>query len=148
MYTKKVIEHFTNPKNVGFIKNYDGVAISGDQSCGDFLIMTIKIKDNKISDLKYKVFGCPASISTASALSVMAIGMNIPDALKITDDDVVDFLGELPEAKIHCSLMSVDALQHCVAYNKFFNAYKDGDPTFTKEKFNKRLNFDFSKYMD
>lgn len=109
-YTENVIDHFLDPKNVGEIENADAKVKVGDPNCGDYIEMFLKVKDNKIEDLKYLVFGCIGAISTSSALSVMVMGKDLDEALKVTDDDVIAYLGGIPEKKKHCSLLGVRGL--------------------------------------
>ena len=114
-YTDKVMEHFENPQNVGTLENADGKARVGDPSCGDFINVWIKVKDDTIVDFKYKVYGCGAAIATSSAVSVLAIGKTFSEAMELTDDDVVRFLGGLPQGKQHCSLLGVQGLYAAMA---------------------------------
>ncbi len=114
-YTDKVMEHFENPQNVGTLENAHGYARVGDPSCGDFINVWIKVKDDTIIDFKYKVYGCGAAIATSSAVSVLAMGKTFSEAMELTDDDVVRFLGGLPEGKQHCSLLGVQGLYAAMA---------------------------------
>lgn len=112
-YSKKVLQHFKNPKNTGRLENYHGIGQIGDQDCGDFVEMTVYISaDNqKVDSIRYRIKGCPAAIATTSITTEIATGMQIEDALKIADQQIVDALDGLPESKIHCSLLAVRALQ-------------------------------------
>ena len=114
-YSEKVMDHFQNPHNVGTIKNADGKAMVGDPNCGDFIQVWINVKDHVINDYKYKVFGCGAAIATTSVVSDMSIGKTINQALQLTDDDVVNYLGGLPEGKRHCSLLGIQGLHVAIA---------------------------------
>lgn len=114
MYNNKVIEHFLNPRNAGYIPDPDGVGTVGDPSCGDYLRIYIKVKDNRISDIKFEIFGCPAAIATSSVLTELAKGKTLNEALKITDVDVIRALGGLPDPKIHCSNLGAGALHHAI----------------------------------
>ncbi|HOJ72222.1 MAG TPA: iron-sulfur cluster assembly scaffold protein [Syntrophorhabdaceae bacterium] len=114
IYTKKVLEHFKNPKNAGVIEDPDGIGEIGDPDCGDFLRVFIKVDDNTIRDVKYQIRGCPASIACASAMTEMAKGKNLDDAMMITDDDIVNELDGLPEFKIHCSALAATGLQKAI----------------------------------
>lgn len=116
MYTKKVMEHFLNPKNVGEIKNASGVGEVGNIVCGDVMKLYIKVEKNKITDIKFKTLGCAAAIATSSVITELAKNKSIEDALKISEKDVIKFLGGLPPVKVHCSLLSVDALREAI-YN-------------------------------
>ena len=98
-YSKKVCEHSQNPKNAGTIKNADGIGEFGDPVCGDFLHVFIKIRDDIISDIKYQIYGCHASIECTNAMSKLAIGQNIDDAILLREEDMINALDELPEHK-------------------------------------------------
>jgi nitrogen fixation NifU-like protein len=113
-YTKKVKEHFFHPKNVGEIKNADGIGKVGNPTCGDVMAIYIKVKDNRITDIKFKTFGCTAAIATSSILTEMAKGKTLDEALKITRDDVANELGGLPAIKLHCSNLAADALREAI----------------------------------
>ncbi len=113
-YSKKVIEHFNNPRNMGEIKDPDGVGKVGNPICGDVMKVFIKVKDNKIADIKFKTLGCAAAIASSSMLTELAKGKTIKEALKITRMDIVKALGGLPEPKIHCSVLAQDALREAI----------------------------------
>jgi nitrogen fixation NifU-like protein len=113
-YTEKVKEHFFHPKNVGEIKNADGIGKVGNPTCGDVMAIYIKVKDNRISKIKFKTFGCTAAIATSSILTEMAKGKTLDEALKITRDDVANELGGLPAIKLHCSNLAADALREAI----------------------------------
>jgi len=114
MYTEKVKDHFFNPRNVGEIRNADGVGTVGNPQCGDVMTIYIKVKDEKIDDIKFKTFGCAAAIATSSILTEMTIGKKLDEALKITRDDVANELGGLPAIKLHCSNLAADALREAI----------------------------------
>ena len=114
MYSDKVLEHFLNPKNVGYLSNPDGVGTFGDPACGDFLRIYINVKDNCISDIKFEILGCPAAIATSSILTELAKGKTLDEASKITDLDVLRALGGLPDPKIHCSNLGAGALHQAI----------------------------------
>ncbi|MFC2157696.1 Fe-S cluster assembly scaffold protein NifU [Acidobacteriota bacterium] len=114
MYSDKVMEHFENPKNVGVIEDADGVGEIGNPVCGDMMSFYIKVKDNKLADVKFKTFGCGAAIAVSSMVSEMAIGKTIEEALKITNNDVAEELGGLPKNKMHCSNLGADALHKAI----------------------------------
>lgn len=115
MYTEKLTEHFTNPRNVGILEDADGSAMIGDPDCGDYLCMYIKVKDMHITEIAFKCKGCPASIASASATTEMAKGKHIHDAILIKPSDVAEYLGGMPEQKLHCSNLGVAALWHAMA---------------------------------
>lgn len=114
MYTKKVMEHFTSPKNMGEIKNADGIGTVGNPVCGDLMTIYIKVKDNKIKDIKFKTFGCGAAIATSSMITELAKGKTLDEAKKITRNDVAKNLGGLPPVKMHCSNLAADALKKAI----------------------------------
>jgi nitrogen fixation NifU-like protein len=113
-YSKKVMEHFMNPKNVGEIENADGYGKVGNPVCGDLMEMYIKVENDIITDIKFKTFGCGSAIATSSMVTEMAKGMHIDEAMKITRDDVANELDGLPPQKMHCSNLAADALQAAV----------------------------------
>ena len=114
-YSMKVIEHFMSPRNVGSMKDPDGVGKFGDSNCGDSLTVYIKVEDNIIVDISYLVFGCTASIATSSMISEMAKGKTIDGAMAITEKQLIDALDGLPEAKLHCSVLGVKALRAAIS---------------------------------
>jgi len=115
-YNDNVMEHFKSPRNVGEIddENVSGFSITGDPECGDQLYLWIKVEKEIIVDIKFKLFGCPGAIATSSMMTVLAKGKSIKKAKKITDDDIIDSLGGIPENKKHCSLLGVVALQNAI----------------------------------
>lgn len=118
-YSKKVIEHFTRPQNQGSMKKADGVGTVGNPKCGDIMRMYIKIGKNKekqeiIKDIKFETLGCGAAISTSSMATVLAKGMTVEEALKITNKKVAEELGGLPGVKMHCSNLAADALHKAI----------------------------------
>ena len=114
MYSKKVMDHFMNPRNVGEIKNADGIGEVGNPVCGDVMTFYIKVEKGIIKDVKFKTFGCGAAIAVSSMVSEMAKGKTIQEALKITNRSVVDELGGLPNQKLHCSNLGADALHKAI----------------------------------
>jgi len=114
MYTEKVKDHFFHPRNVGEIKDADGYGKVGNPKCGDVMAIYIKVIDNKITDIKFKTFGCAAALATSSVLTEMVKGKTIDDALKITREDVANELGGLPAIKMHCSNLAADALREAI----------------------------------
>ncbi len=111
LYSDKVLEHFSNPRNVGELENPDGVGEVGNAKCGDIMKMYLKVEDGKISDVKFKTFGCGAAIATSSIATEMIKGKPIEDALKLTNSAVVDALDGLPASKIHCSVLAEQAIK-------------------------------------
>lgn len=118
LYSKKVIEHFRNPRNMGEMKNPDGVATVGNPICGDVMRLFIKVgkKDGKeyIEDIKFQTLGCAAAIATSSMITTMIKGEPLSEAEKITRKTVADALGGLPPQKIHCSVLAADALKKAI----------------------------------
>jgi len=114
MYTDKVMEHFKNPRNMGEIPDADGVGTVGNPVCGDVMIIYIKVKDNRLEDIKFKTFGCGSAIATSSMITELAKGKTLEEALKITRANVADSLGGLPPVKMHCSNLAADALHAAI----------------------------------
>ncbi len=120
-YSEKVMDHFTNPRNVGEIENADGVGVVGNAKCGDIMKMYLKIDENDvITDCKFKTFGCGAAIATSSMATELVKGHTIEEALKLTNSVVVEALDGLPPVKVHCSVLAEEAIKTAVAdyYNK------------------------------
>jgi nitrogen fixation NifU-like protein len=113
-YTEKVMEHFTNPRNVGEIKKPDGVGDVGNPVCGDIMRLYIKVKNNRIIDARFKTFGCGAAIATSSMVTDLVKGKTIDEALKVTNKTVAEALGGLPPKKMHCSVLAEDALKAAI----------------------------------
>ena len=113
-YNEKVIEVFSNPKNVGKIENADGVGTVGNATCGDIMKMYLKIENNVIVDAKFQTFGCAAAIATSSTATEMVIGKTIEEAEKLTNADVVNNLGGLPAQKMHCSVLAEEAIREAI----------------------------------
>ncbi len=114
MYTEKVMEHFRNPRNMGEIPNADGIGTVGNPVCGDLMTIYIKVKDDKIADVKFKTFGCGAAIATSSMITELAKGKTLDEAVKITRGDVAESLGGLPPIKMHCSNLAADGLRAAI----------------------------------
>ncbi len=111
MYSDTVMDHFTNPRNVGEIEDADGVGEVGNPVCGDMMTFYIKVDDqDRLSDVKFKTFGCGAAIAVSSMVSEMAMGKTVEEAMKISKADVAEELGGLPQNKMHCSNLGADAL--------------------------------------
>jgi nitrogen fixation NifU-like protein len=113
-YSKKIMEHFLNPKNMGEIKNPDGIAEIGNPTCGDIMHLEIKVEKNKIKDIKFKTFGCAAAIASTSVISEIAKGKNLEEAKKITLKDMLKKLGKMPKIKTHCAQMSIQSLKKAI----------------------------------
>ena len=114
MYTKNVMDHFANPRNVGEIEDADGVGTVGNAKCGDIMQFFIKVEDERIVDIKFKTFGCGAAIATSSASTEMIKGLTIDEALEFTNKMVIEKLGGLPKEKIHCSVLAEEALLEAI----------------------------------
>lgn len=118
LYSKKVLEHFRNPRNMGEIKDADGIATIGNPVCGDILRLFIKIgkKDNQeyVKDAKFQTLGCGAAIASSSMLTTMVKGKTLTQAEKISREDIAQALGGLPPIKIHCSVLAADALKKAI----------------------------------
>ncbi len=115
MYTPQLIDHFINPRNAGVIEDADGIGTIGDPECGDFIRIHIRVRENRLQGVTFEACGCPASIATTSVLTVLALGTTLKEALSIAESDVVEALGGLPEAKIHCSNLGTAALRQAIA---------------------------------
>lgn len=113
-YTNKVIEHFMSPRNVGSMLDADAEGRFGDPSCGDSLTIYIKVENDRITDIRFLVFGCVAAVATSSMTTELAKGKTLEEAMKITDQDITDALGGLPEYKLHCSVLGAGALKNAI----------------------------------
>jgi nitrogen fixation NifU-like protein len=114
MYSEKVMEHFRNPHNMGEIPDADGIGTVGNPVCGDLMTIYIKVKDNRIEDIKFKTFGCGAAIATSSMITELARGKTLEEAMKISRGDVAENLGGLPPIKMHCSNLAADGLHAAI----------------------------------
>lgn len=113
-YTEKVMDHFMHPRNVGTVTDPDGVGLVGNPVCGDLMEVSIKVKKEVITDIKFKTFGCGSAIATASMVTELAKGKTLDEAEKITRQDVADELDGLPPRKMHCSNLAADALHKAI----------------------------------
>ena len=127
IYSEKVMDHFQKPRNVGVMKDADGVGQVGNPVCGDMMTFYIKVKDNRIDDIKFQTFGCGAAIAVSSMVSEMAMGKTIEEAMRITNKSVAEELDGLPKNKLHCSNLGADAL------HKAIENYKEKEKAVAKE---------------
>ena len=111
LYNQTVMEHFMNPRNMGDIKDADGVGEVGAAACGDIMKISLKIKDGKIEDARFKTFGCGSAIASSSMATELIKGRSIEEAMNFSNQEVVDALGGLPPVKIHCSVLAEEALK-------------------------------------
>jgi nitrogen fixation NifU-like protein len=114
MYSEKVMDHFRKPRNMGEIPDADGIGSVGNPTCGDLMNIYIKVKDNVLTDVKFKTFGCGAAIATSSMVTELAKGKTLDEAIKITRGDVAENLGGLPKIKMHCSNLAADGLHAAI----------------------------------
>lgn len=110
LYTEKVMDHFNNPRNVGEIPDADGIGEVGNAKCGDIMRMYLKIKDNRIEDVKFKTYGCGSAIASSSMATEMIKGKTIDEVLEVTNKAVVEALDGLPPVKMHCSVLAEEAI--------------------------------------
>ncbi len=113
-YSEKVLDHFANPRNIGEISDADGVGTVGNPTCGDMTTIYIRVADGRITDIKFKTFGCAAAIATASMTTELALGKTLDEALAMSRNDVADALDGLPPVKMHCSNLAADALHAAI----------------------------------
>ena len=114
LYTETVMDHFTHPRNVGEIPDADGVGEVGNAKCGDIMKMYLKIKDDRIEDVKFETFGCGSAIASSSMATELIKGKTIEEALAVTNKQVVDALGGLPAFKLHCSVLAEESIKAAV----------------------------------
>ena len=110
-YSDQVMDHFTNPRNVGEIPDADGVGEVGNVTCGDIMRMYLKIKDDVVEDVKFKTFGCGAAVATSSMATELIKGKPLSEVIKLTNNAVVEALGGLPPVKVHCSVLAEEAVK-------------------------------------
>lgn len=115
LYSEKVMDHFTNPRNVGEIEDADGIGEVGNAKCDDIMKMFLKIDNGVITDIKFKTFGCGAAVATSSMATEMIKGRKLEDALKLTNKAVVEALDGLPDSKLHCSVLAEQALKAAIS---------------------------------
>lgn len=115
MYSEKVVEHYTNPRNVGEIENADGIGEVGNSICGDVMKIYLKIENEIIKDVKFKTYGCGAAIAASSVTTEIVKGKTVSEALEITNEQVVEELGGLPPIKLHCSVLAEEAIKTAIA---------------------------------
>jgi nitrogen fixation NifU-like protein len=114
VYSEIVYDHALNPRNVGLIEEHDGLGTCGDPNCGDFAVMTIRVCNKRLADACFLVRGCGAAIATCSMATELAKGKTLEEADQLTDEDVVQALGGLPEVKLHCSILAATALHRAI----------------------------------
>ena len=127
-YGAKVMEHFTNPRNVGEIENPDGVGKVGSPVCGDIMQIQIRVEDGRIADIKFKTFGCGAAIASSSIATEMVKGKTIEEARELTKAKIVEALGGLPAPKVHCSVLAEEALAKALEDYDSRNKTRDQKP--------------------
>ena len=125
MYSELVMEHFSNPRNVGEIADADGIGEEGNPTCGDIMRIYIKVKDGRLEDVKFKTFGCGAAIATSSMVTEMVMGKTLDEAMEISNKAVAEALGGLPAVKMHCSNLAADALHKAI--EDFRSKSRDGE---------------------
>lgn len=132
MYNERVMDHFTNPRNVGEIPNADGIGEVGNVKCGDIMKIYLKIEDEVITDVKFKTFGCGSAIASSSMATEMIMGKSVKYALNLTNKDVLEELGGLPAVKVHCSVLAEQAIKAAI-----YNYAKDNNKSYEElEGFN------------
>ncbi len=114
LYSEEIIEHFKNPKNIGKIENADGIGKVGNVICGDVMWFYIKVKDNRIADVKFQTFGCVVAIAVSSILTEMAKGKALEEAIKMTNKDILKKAGNVPPIKVHCSVLAAEGLHEAI----------------------------------
>ena len=123
MYSEKVLEHFNNPRNIGIIKEPTVLVQIGEPSCGDSLLLSLKIENERIVDIKYKIYGCGAAVATSSIATEMAMGKTLDEALQIDEQTIADALDGLPPDKMHCSNLAAGAIRGAInEYRKAFHS--------------------------
>jgi len=110
-YSPRLLDHFENPRNVGLLEDADGVGLAGNPACGDRLELSLRIRDGRISEARFRASGCTAAIASGSIVTVMMTGLALDDVAAITDADVAEALGGLPPARVHCSVLAQEAIR-------------------------------------
>ncbi|MBR2914003.1 MAG: Fe-S cluster assembly scaffold protein NifU [Oscillospiraceae bacterium] len=131
IYSDKVMDHFTNPRNVGEIENADGIGEVGNAKCGDIMKMYLKIDGNVITDVKFKTFGCGAAVATSSMATELIMGKSIDEALQLTNKAVMEALDGLPPVKVHCSVLAEQAIKSAL-WNYYEKQGIDPEPIIGK----------------
>jgi len=116
LYSDKVLQCFLDPAHAGEMENPDGVGPVGDITCGDFFVMSIRVENGRLAEISYQILGCPTAIATCEAVAEMATGKTLEEAREITDEAVAEFLGGLPQMKLHCSNSAAEALHRAIAH--------------------------------
>ena len=128
IYSDKVMDHFQNPRNVGTLPDADGVGQVGNPVCGDMMTFYVKVKDDRLTDVKFQTFGCGAAIAVSSMVTEMALGKTVAEAMEITNEKVAEELGGLPKNKMHCSNLGADALHAALENYQARKAGTDAGP--------------------
>ncbi|MEA5058753.1 MAG: iron-sulfur cluster assembly scaffold protein [Clostridia bacterium] len=115
LFTDEVIDHFSNPRNAGALEDANGIGNAGDPHCGDSMTLYIKVEEDVVTDARFKISGCVAALASASVTTVLVKGKTVDQALKITNQDIADALGGLPEQKMHCSVLGEEAIQNAIS---------------------------------
>lgn len=115
LFTDEVIDHFSNPRNAGELEDANGIGNAGDPDCGDTMKLYIKVKDDVVTDVRFKICGCVAALAAGSVTTVLIKGKTVDEALTITNKDISDALGGLPEHKMHCSVLGEEAIRKAIA---------------------------------
>ncbi len=127
MYSDKVMDHFSNPRNIGSLEDANGIGEVGNAKCGDIMKMYLKVEDNIIKDVRFKTFGCGAAIATSSMATEMVIGKTLEEALQLTNKAVTDALDGLPPAKLHCSVLAEEAIHAAITDYRERQAKQKGE---------------------
>ncbi len=127
MYSDKVRDHFSNPRNVGYFDDADGVGQIGDPECGDYLLLFLRIRENRITGARFLCKGCPAAIACASVTTELMVGRHVDEAWQITDETIVEALDGLPEGKLHCSNLGATAV-HAALFDYFDRRNRPEEP--------------------